>query len=84
MLSFESDQLISLYYTRDWRFSELHTMVENGDADVQAFLNMPMRGLPDSAERESALRETRDSPAVNSQLLHSYDIILAAYSTPPA
>ena len=65
VLAFESDQLITLDNTRDWRFSELHTEVENGDADVQAFLNMPMRGLPD-----------------NSQLLHSYDIIPAAYSTP--
>ena len=39
--------------------------MENGDADVQAFLNMPARRRPD-----------------NSQLLHSYDIIPAAYSTP--
>ena len=50
VLAFESDQLITLDNTRDWRFSELHTEVENGDADVQAFLNMPMRGLPDNSQ----------------------------------
>ena len=48
--AFESDQLITLDPARDWRFSELHTEVQNGDADVQAFLNMPMRGLPDNSQ----------------------------------
>ena len=63
---FESEQLITLGPERDWGFSELQTEVDQNDqADVQAFLNMPMRGLPD-----------------NSQLLHSHDILAAAYDTP--
>ena len=50
VLACESEQLITLDPARDWRFSELHTEAENGDADVQAFLNMPMRGLPDNSQ----------------------------------
>ena len=50
VLAFESNQIITLDPTRDRRFSELHAEVKNGEADVQAFLSMPMRCLPDNSQ----------------------------------
>ena len=70
-ISFDSDQLISIdpADTREWRFSELRTVVDvdNDTADIQTFLNVPMAGgLPE-----------------NSQLLRNDLILPEALETPP-
>ena len=51
VLHFESDQMVLLDTTRDWEFSSMSTSVQNdGGVDLEAFLNTPMRGLPENSQ----------------------------------
>ena len=72
VLHFESDQLITLDPdpTREWRFSELRTEIEEGEQEILAFLNLPMRALPSTAGSKLAVPGTD-----NSQLLHAEHIL---------
>jgi hypothetical protein len=59
VLVFMSDQLVTLDESpgREWQLSELRTTVVGGQADVEAFLDTPMRAA--------------DTHVLNSQLCHS-------------
>ena len=74
VLVFMSDQLVTLDESpwREWQLSELRTTVADGQADVEAFLDTPMR-----AADTHVLKAHLNSKLCHSEKLHPIHIVYA-------